>query len=108
MWLLIAILKNETVAEKMLSAMLELELTDTAVIDGEAVENLAARSFALFSEVGRLFSERLRYNRVLLCRLPDRSAALDLQQLCRDDGIDLHDSQTGFFLLVPCADWPES
>ncbi len=106
MWLFLAILKTETAAEKMLSAMLELELTDAAVVDGEAVENMAARTFELFSEVGRLFSERLRYNRVLICKLPDRSVADDLARLCRDDGLDLTDPETGFFMMIPCETWP--
>ncbi len=106
MWLFLAILKNEAAAEKMISAMLELELTDAAVVDGEAVENLAARTFELFSEIGRMFSERLRYNRVLIGKMPDRATADDLARLCREDNLDLNDPETGFFMLIPCETWP--
>lgn len=108
MWLFLAVLKSDPAAEKMISAMLELELTDAAVVDGEAVENLAARTFDLFSEVGRMFSERLRYNRVLICKMPDRSTAADLVRLCREDNLDMNDPDTGFYVMIPCESWPEA
>lgn len=105
MWLFIAIIKNETAFAKILSIMLEMELTDAAVVDGEDIENFAARTFPLFSAVTELFSERLRYNRVLLCKLPDRTVAADLARLCREDGIDPTDPETGSFMMIPCEKW---
>ncbi len=65
MMLLIAIVRDESLVQPLVRVLVEMELFDSAVLDGEAVENLAVRTIPLFEDVGRWFGQTLAYNRAL-------------------------------------------
>lgn len=96
------ILKDESRVRKVVSALVELELVDATILDGEGVENLAVRSIPLFEEVGNLFGQNLSYNRTLLIVVPERKIVDDLVALCRREGVDLTDPAVATLLLLPC------
>lgn len=100
--LLVIILKDEAQIRKVVSALLELEITDATVLDGEGVENLAVRTIPLFAEIGSLFNQDLAYNRTILAHIADPRFADDLVKLCRREGLDLADPAAACVLIVPC------
>lgn len=102
MTLMIIILRDESVARKVVGALVELELFDSTVLDGEAIENLAMRTIPIFEDVARWFGQGLGYNRTLLVGLRDRADADAVVALCRRDGVDLTNPETATVLLVPC------
>ncbi len=102
MTLMIAIFRDEAIVRKAVRVLVEMGLFESAVLDGEAVENLAVRTIPLFEDVGRLFGQALAYNRTLLVPLRDRAEAELFASLCRRDGLDLADPAVGTLLLVPC------
>jgi hypothetical protein len=102
MTLLIVILKDEALVRKVVGALVEMELFDSTVLDGEAIENLAMRTIPLFEDVGRWFGQNLGYNRTILAALRDRSEADTFVELCRRDGIDLADPAVASLVLLPC------
>lgn len=105
--LLVLILKDETLVKKVVAAFLELELVETTILDGEGVENLAARAIPLFEEAGSLFGQNLVYNRTLLAHVPERRQVDDLVALCRREGVNLEDPAVATLLLVPCQRYGE-
>lgn len=100
--LMIVILKNEALIRKVVGALVELELYDSSVLDGEAIENLAVRTIPLFEDVGGWFGQNLAYNRTLFVTLNERAEADAFVDLCRRDGIDLTDPEIASLLLLPC------
>lgn len=102
MTLMILILKDEALVRKVVGTLIEMELFDGAVLDGEALENLAMRTIPLFEDVGRWFGGHPQYNRVIAVPLRDRAEADTFAGLCRRDGVDLANPETATLLLVPC------
>lgn len=102
MMLMIVILRDESLVRKVVGALIELELFESAVLDGEAIENLAVRTIPVFEDVGRWFGQSLGYNRTILVALRDRAEADAFFGLCRRDGVDLARPESATLLLVPC------
>lgn len=102
MMLLILIVKDDTVVRKVVRVLVEMELFDSTVLDGEAVENLAMRSVPMFEDIARMFGQALSYNRTLMVGLRHRQEAEVLTRLCRRDGVDLCDPAVATAWLIPC------
>jgi hypothetical protein len=103
MALMLIILKEETQIRKVVSTLLELEIVDATVLDGEGVENLAVRTIPLFAEIGSLFNQDLAYNRTILAYIPSPDLADEVIRLCRREGLDLADPAVACVLTLPCA-----
>lgn len=103
MHLLIIILKDESLLKKLLSLLIEFELYDSTVLDGESIENIAARNIPLFSDLNSLFGKESVYNRTILCYVPDDETAKSFIQVCKQEGIDFKKPDTGCIMTVPCS-----
>ncbi len=102
MTLMIVLLRDESLVRKIVGALIETELFEGTVLDGEALENLAMRTIPLFEDVGRWFGQNLQYNRLIAVALRDRAEADAFVGLCRRDGVDLTNPETASLWLVPC------
>ncbi len=107
MWLLFLVLKDETHIRPLVGILLEMELFDATVLDGEGIENLAVRSVPVLSEVSALFGQSLAYNRTLWIPLDDRDQVRTLVDLARREGVNLTDPEVALLRLVPCETYRE-
>lgn len=103
MYVMIIVLKNEKLLKKLVSALIEFELYDCTVLDGEGIENLAAQTVPLYSAVEGLFGKELVYNKTCLCYVPDFDIIQRFEKVCKKDGIDFTDKNTGMLMAFPCA-----
>ncbi len=99
--LTVIILHDESRVDVVLRALVELELYDTTVLDGESVEALAVRTVPVFESLGGWFGENRAYNRAILVSVRDRAEVDAVVRLCRADGLDLTDPAIACILMVP-------
>lgn len=107
MWILFLLLKDESRIRTLVGILIEMELFDSSVLDGEGIENLGVRSLPVLSEVAALFGQSLAYHRVLCISLDDKEQARTLVVQCRKDGLDLLNPETAMMRLIPCEPVPE-
>ncbi len=102
MYIMITVLKDEPRIKKLISILLELGLFDSTVLDGEGIENVAALTMPVFSELRNLFGEESQYHKTVITHVPERSTVDQYVEICREEGIDFKNDETGFILVFPC------
>jgi len=100
---MIIILKDESLLKKMLSLLIEFELYDATVLDGESIENVASKKIALFSDLNSLFGSQGFYNRTIICYVPDDEIVSKFIKVCKKEGIDFKKPELGSIMIVPCS-----
>ncbi|MBW6516089.1 MAG: hypothetical protein K0B81_05670 [Candidatus Cloacimonetes bacterium] len=102
MYVMIIILKDESLVKKILSLLIEFELFQSTVVDGESIENIAARKIPLFSDFNLLFGRESVYNRTIICYVPDGETVERFIKVCRDEEIDFENKDIGCLFTIPC------
>ncbi len=102
MYIMVIILKDESLLKKLLSLMIEFELYDATVLDGESIENIASKKIPLFSDLNTLFGQQTSYNRTILSYIPDGSTTENFIQLCKEEAIDFRQPDVGCIMTIPC------
>ncbi len=102
MYIMITVLKKENQIKKLISILLELGLFDSTVLDGEGIENVAALTMPVFSELRDLFGQESEYHKTVITYVPDRRDIDTFVSICREEGIDFKSEKTGFILVFPC------
>jgi len=100
---MIIILKDESLVKKIFSLLIEFELFQSTVLDGESIETIAARKIPLFSDFNLLFGRESVYNRTIICYVPDGSTVDDFVRVCRKEGIDFQKQDIGCLMTFPCS-----
>lgn len=95
-------LKQETHLRTVASLLMEMELFDTAILDGEGVENIGVSQEQLFGSFQDLFGRGDAYNRTLCCPVKDPATVKTFAHLCEQQGIDFKQPDTGWVLSFPC------
>jgi|SRR5690554_879498 len=103
MYVMIIILKDESLVKKIFSLLIEFELFQSTVLDGESIENIAARKIPLFSDFNLLFGRESVYNRTIICYVPEGSTVDDFIKVCRKEGIDFQEQDIGCLMTFPCS-----
>lgn len=98
----VIILKSEAYAKPVVSTLVELELFDTTVLDGEGVENVATETAPILSEVTALFGQDILFNKTIITVVPDRETVFTVNAALKRDGIDLKQPDVGTLLAFPC------
>jgi hypothetical protein len=99
---MIIILKDESLVKKILSLLLEFELYQSTVLDGESIENIAARKIPLFSDFNLLFGRESAYNRTIVCYVPDGSTVEEFIKVCKKEEIDFQKQDIGCLMTFKC------
>lgn len=112
MYVVMIILKSEAFARPVISTLVELELYDSSVLDGEGVENVASETAPILSEVTTLFGQDILFNKTIFTVVPNRHTITEIDQALKRDGIDLRKPEVGTLVAVPCpvyigAEYPE-
>ncbi len=82
--------------------LMELGLFNTAILDGEGLENIGVPQDQLFSSFQNLFGQGSAYNRTLISPVPDLDCVKSFIHLCERQGLDFKDPNTGWVLSIPC------
>lgn len=99
---MIIILKSEAYARPVVSTLVEHELFDTTVLDGEGVENVASETTTIFSEVTALFGQDIPFNKTIITVVPNRQTVFTINAALKRDGIDLTQPEVGTLVAFPC------
>ena len=111
-YVVMIILKSEEFARPVISTLVELELYDSSVLDGEGVENVASETAPILSEVTTLFGQDILFNKTIFTVVPNRKTITEIDQALKRDGIDLRKPEVGTLVAVPCpvyigAEYPQ-
>ena len=102
MYIMIIILNDEHLIKKILSLLMEFELHDSTVLDGESIENIAAKKIPLFSDFNNLFGKESVYNKTIISHVPNNSTIERFVKLCKQEGIDFTEPDVGCLMSIPC------
>ncbi len=102
MYVMIIILKDESLVKKIFSLLIEFELFQSTVLDGESIENVAARKIPLFSDFNLLFGRESVYNRTIICYVPDGATIEEFIQVCKKEDIDFDKQDIGCLMTFKC------
>ena len=103
MQIVLIILKDESLLEKIASIFIECELFDTSILDGEGVETIASETSEIFNEIKRFFGNTMNYNRVIISAVPNQQSVEQLVKLIKEENINFNDGNTGVFVSFPCT-----
>lgn len=102
MRVLIIHLQKETDLQTAASLLMELGLFDTAIVDGEGIENVGVPQDQLFASFQNLFGQGDAYNRTLITPVPDMNMVHTFIHLCEVQGLDFKNADTGWIVSFPC------
>ncbi len=102
MRVLIIHLQKEADLQTAASLLMELGLFDTAILDGEGIENVGVPQERIFSSFQNLFGQGSAYNRTLISPVPDLESVKAFVHLCERQGLDFTNPDTGWVLSFPC------
>lgn len=102
MYIMITVLKKEEQIKKLISVLLELGLFDSTVLDGEGIENVAALTMPVFSELRNLFGDESEYHKTIITYVQERENIDRFVNICREQGLDFKEEKTGFIIVFPC------
>jgi len=102
MYIMVIILKEETLIKKIFSLLIEFELYQSTVLDGESIENIALKKIPLFSDLNMLFGRESIYNRTIICYVPKGAVIEKFVKVCRKEGIDFLNDDIGCLMTFPC------
>ena len=104
MYVMIINIKKEELLKKLISIMIEFEMFDSSVIDGEGIENLAMQTDPVFSSLRALFSETYVYNKTIITPVQSRKDLDTFLSVCSQEGIEFRGTETGSVMVLPCEE----
>lgn len=103
MKLLVIILKDESLLDRISSILVEVGLFDSSVLDGEGVETLMEGAQPVFASFKDLFGRGYMYNRTIVSPVQDPQAIPDFLRVCQQEQIDLANPEVGVLFTLPCT-----
>jgi len=98
MLILWIILNREELLDDLLSAMIELEITGAAILDGVGMERVLAKDVPIFAGLLQSMSGSRPYNKNVIAAVKDRETVFELLELLKEIGIDFEEPGTGKLL----------
>ena len=102
---MIIVLKKEALLKKLVSILVEFELYDASVLDGEGIENLAMQTNPVFSTLRGLFTETYVYNKTIITPVQSRKDLDSFLSVCSQEGIDFRETGIGSVMVIPCEEF---
>ncbi len=102
MKLMIIILKDESLLDRISSILLEVGLFDSSVLDGESIESLSDEGLPLFASFKSLFGKEYSYNRTLFIPVGDARDIKVFLHICQKEGIDFSNPEKACLMTLPC------
>lgn len=102
MFVMIIILKKESLLKKLISILVEFGMYDATVLDGEGIENIAMATNPVFSSLRDLFSETYVYNKTIITAAESRDLVDRFISVCTQEGIEFKGGEIGSLAVLPC------
>ena len=101
MYFLFVALNNDDLLDELLSLMTGLEIIDATVIDGIRQERILAKDIPIFAGLLKSATGDRPYNKAIFATCNDVDTVKELVRLCKKQGIDFSDEETGKVVLLP-------
>lgn len=102
MYIAILILKSEAYSKQVVSTLIEYEVFDATVLDGEGLENVATETMPILSEITSLFGQEIVFNKTVIFGSKDRATIERINTALKDQGIDFTQPEVGTLMAFPC------
>jgi len=100
MYTMTVVLHDEDLLDKILSIMIELQMFDSTILDGETPESLAVETLPFLTELAALLEGDSRFNKTIICIVESIDQVKKFVQLCLEEGIDFKAENTGWISAV--------
>ena len=100
MYLLIIILTKEGILEDVLSALIELGITDASILESQALGKVLAYKVPIFAGLRFGMEGGRPYSKTILALVEDKEADRKIAQLLKEVEIDLEEPGTGLIATV--------
>ncbi len=100
MYTMTIVLYDEDLLNKILSIMIEFQLFDSTILDGETPENLAVETLPFLAELAALLEGDSRFNKTIICNVESLEQVKDFVDVCLEEGIDFKQENTGWVSAV--------
>jgi hypothetical protein len=104
MELLIIVLNKEEYLEKILSVLVELEITGATILDSEGLGHFLAYEVPIFAGLQKLVGEKKAANKTILAVLEDKNFLSKLKKMLEEEGIDFTQQGIGIIVTLPVTD----
>jgi hypothetical protein len=103
MYISIIILKDEKKFDKVIQILIELQLYDSTIIDGEGIEPAIIESLPVFKELASLLgNEENVYNKTIISHIPEKEDLDYLVKICKEEGINFKEKNIGSIMAFKC------
>jgi hypothetical protein len=99
--LLIIIINKEEYFEKILSILLELDVTGATILDSEGLGHFLAYEVPIFAGLRQLVGESKSPSKTILALVEGRDLLERLNEFLKEEGIDFSEPETGVVFTVP-------
>ena len=104
LYLLMVILHREELLDEVLAALVELELTDSVVVESRSGLELLERDLPIFAGLRALIPGGIDFNRLVVCLVPTADAAREAMGMIRLLGEDQpEEGPANTAMLVPVS-----
>ncbi|MFA5479561.1 MAG: hypothetical protein WC337_06025 [Candidatus Muiribacteriota bacterium] len=93
---MIVVLQDETLLKKVIGILIELELFNSTILDGEEPETVAVESLPLFYDLANFIQGENIYNKTIIAHVPEKETIEDFVKICKKEGIDFFKPNTGW------------
>lgn len=101
--LLVIVLNEEDLLDEVLSALVECEIPDAAIIDGVSMQEILVKDIPIFAGL-LLSSKTSRFvTKVIISSIPNPDVARELNRVLKAENIDLTQPEIGYLFVLPVS-----
>ena len=101
MELLICVVNKEEYFEKILSILVELEISGATILDSEGLGHFLAYEVPIFAGLKQMVGEKKSPNRTILAVIDSQDLLPKLKKVLAEEDIDFTQPNTGILMTVP-------
>ncbi|RLC51623.1 MAG: hypothetical protein DRZ79_02495 [Candidatus Cloacimonadota bacterium] len=103
-YLLILTLNDVSKSSEVVSAMVEVGITNASIIDSVSMAKKLAYEMPLFAGLSYMAGGKSKESQIIFCHIPGKQTAYKLAELLKKNGIDLNRQGTGFIQTIEVKD----
>lgn len=102
MYIMTVVILDESLLKKIVNILIELELFNSTILDGEAPETFAVETLPVFRELVGILDGESVYNKTIICHVPEEKTIHKFIRICLGEGIDFEKEGVGFVMANRC------
>ena len=99
-YILVITLNDTYKSADVMSAMVEVGITNASIIDSTSMSKKLAYEMPLFAGLSYMSSGRSKRSQVILCHISNKETAVKLEKIFKENDIDLNKPGVGFMQLI--------